>query len=234
MENADGHLLTVVVPTYNEGRTLELALDRLRKVDLPVGFEIVIVDDGSTDGSIDTLIDPAGDQSLRVVKHDRNLGKGAAIRTGIEHAQGDILVILDADLEYDPQDYRSLLQPILDGDTDVAYGTREFGAHTAFSFWFVLGNKAVNFWASFLYNTWLTDVETCFKMARIEAWRELDLRSRGFGVEAEATGRFLLNGHRIYEVPISYRARTREEGKKLRWSDGLEAVWILLRVRLLR
>jgi hypothetical protein len=125
-----------------------------------------------------------------------------------------------------------MLRPVLEDDAKVVYGTRSFGAHTAFSFWYVLGNRFLSFWASFLFNTWLSDVETCYKLAPVSIWRSLEIKSRGFGVEAEVTAKFLRRGHRIYEVPISYKARGREEGKKLNWTDGLEALWILLRIRL--
>ncbi len=228
----DSPTLTVVMPIYNEGATLRAAVERMLKTDLPVPVELLLVDDGSTDRATDDLQDLVDAGSISLIKHERNKGKGAAIRTGIDGANGEILTILDADLEYDPTDYTRLLEPLLAGDADVVYGTRSFGAHTAFSFWFVMGNKLVNFWASLLFDTWLTDVETCFKMARTSVWRSLDIRSQGFGLEAESTGKFLRSGHRIYEVPISYKARSREEGKKLNWTDGVEALWILLRVRL--
>lgn len=220
------------MPVFNEVNTLQAAVERLLKTDLPLPVETIVIDDGSTDGSraaIQELID-AG--RVRFIAHDRNRGKGAAMRTGIQEARGDLLTILDADMEYDPADYNELLRPILDGEAEVVYGTRSFGAHTAFSFWYVLGNKFVSFWASFLFNTWLTDIETCFKLAPTGVWRSLDLRSDGFGIEAEVTGKFLKRGHGIFEIPIEYRARSREAGKKLRWTDGVQALWTLLRVRL--
>jgi glycosyltransferase involved in cell wall biosynthesis len=200
--------------------------------ELSVPTELVIVDDGSTDNSIDTISDLVDGERVRVINHEKNAGKGTALRTGIEQARNSLLTVLDADMEYDPADYEALLRPLREGEATVAYGTRSFGAHTAFSFWYVLGNKFVSFWASFLYNTWLTDIETCFKLAPTKTWRELALKSRGFEIEAEATGKFLRFGHRIYEVPITYRARSREEGKKLQWTDGLKALWTLLKVRL--
>lgn len=236
--NKDGlggsKLLTIVMPVFNEERTIRGALERVLSVDLPVAFEVLVVDDGSQDGSHGAVEDLIDDEAVRWISLPRNRGKGAAIREGIQMARGDLLTILDADLEYNPADYVQLLGAIADDGAAVVYGTREFGAHTAYSFWYVLGNKFVNFWASFLYDTWLTDVETCFKMSRTETWRSLDLRSDGFGIEAEATGKFLRKGLRIHEVPIGYRARTREEGKKLNWRDGVEALLILLRVRLAR
>lgn len=224
--------LTILMPIFNEAATLRKALERALKTDLPIDFDILLVDDGSTDGSVETVRDLIETGRVSAVSHDRNRGKGAAIRTGIAQASGTVVTILDADMEYDPTDYKQLLGPILEGETEVAYGTRSFGGHTAFSFWYVLGNRAVTMWASFLFNSWLSDIETCFKMARTETWRSLELISNGFDIEAEATGKFLKRGHRIYEAPISYRARTREEGKKLRWTDGVRALWVLLRVRL--
>ena len=225
-------LLTVVVPVHNEARTVRGALDRLLKADLPLPLEVIVVDDGSTDGSHEAIADLVDAGAIRLVRHERNRGKGAAVRTGIARAAGDVVTIFDADLEYKPEEYGALLEPIRQGEARVVYGTRSFGGHTAFSFWYVLGNRFVTLWASLLYNTWLSDIETCFKMATTQMWRSLDLRENGFGIEAEATGKFLRFGERIYEVPISYRARSREEGKHLRWTDGVAAVWILLRVRL--
>lgn len=229
---SESRSLTVLLPFYNERETLRSSVERLLKVDLPVPVEILFVDDGSSDGSVETIRDLVESGSARYVRHPTNRGKGAAIRTGLRHATGDIITILDGDLEYDPSDYRALIQPILEGDATVVYGTRSFGAHTAFSFWYVIGNRLIAFWASFLFDTWISDVETCFKMAPAETWRSLGLTSSGFGIEAEATGKFLRAGHRIYELPITYRARGREEGKKLNWTDGVDAVLILLRERL--
>jgi glycosyltransferase involved in cell wall biosynthesis len=225
------HLLTVVMPVYNERERLRESVERLLKTPLPLPVELVMVDDGSTDGSAESVLDLLEAGRIRLIQHRRNRGKGAAVRTGIELATGDLLTIFDADLEYDPSDYSRLLEPILSGEARVVFGTRAFGAHTAFSFWYVVGNKLVNMWASFLFNAWLSDVYSCYKMAYTSLWRSMDLRSDGFGMEAESTAKFLLRGERIYEVPITYRARTREEGKKIRAVDGLRALWILLRHR---
>ena len=225
-------LLTIVMPVYNERATLRPAVERLLKTELPLPVELIVVDDGSVDGSLDTVADLADPGRVRLIRHLRNRGKGGAIRTGIETARGDVLTILDADLEYDPADLAGLLAPILEDEARVVYGTRAFGAHTAYSFWYVVGNKLVNVWASFLFDTWLSDVYTCLKMAPTELWRGADLRAAGFGIEAETTGKFLSRGERIYEVPVTYRARSREEGKKIRPADGLRALWILLRIRM--
>jgi len=226
-------LLTIVVPVYNEKPTLRTALKRLLDTDLPIATEILLVDDGSTDGGLDTVHDFEEQGRIRVIRHHRNQGKGAAVRTGIEAASGDLLTILDADLEYDPNDYRQLLAPVLAGDANVAYGARSFGGHSSYSFWHVIGNYGVTFIASFLFNTWIHDLETCLKIAPTSLWRAARLRSNGFGMEAEITAKFLRAGERIFEAPISYRARGREEGKKLTWLDGIAAVWILARVRVL-
>jgi len=224
--------LSVLIPVLNEVETLRPALDRLLKTELGIRLDIVVIDDGSTDGSLEAIQDLVEAGTVRAIRHPVNRGKGAALRSGIAEAQGDVLTVLDADLEYDPGDYRLMLQVVVEDQAEVVYGTRSFGAHTAFSFWYVVGNKAVSFWASFLYNTWLSDLETCFKMAWRDIWTDLELTQNGFGVEAEATARFLRAGHLIHEVPISYRARSRADGKKLKWTDGVHALAILLRIRL--
>jgi dolichol-phosphate hexosyltransferase len=225
--------LTIVVPVYNEEPTLRRALKRLLDTELPMPTEILVVDDGSVDGSLETVADLEEQGVIRVIRHEQNQGKGAAVRTGIGEAKGDFLTILDADLEYDPADYRQLLEPILAGETNVSYGTRHFGGHSTYSFWHVVGNYGVTFIANLLYNTWITDLETCLKIAPTRLWRSANLRSNGFGMEAEITAQLLRSGERIYEASITYKARGREEGKKLTWRDGFEAMWILLRVRVL-
>lgn len=232
MPPTDTHLLTIVMPVYNERATLRTALDRLLAVEMPAPTEVLVVDDGSTDGCIDTIRDLVDAGAVRLVTQDPNQGKGAALRRGIAEARGDLLTILDADLEYDPADFPALLRPILDGDARVVYGARSYGGHAAYSFWFVIGNKMLALWASLLFDAWLTDIETCLKVAPTQTWREVDLRSSGFGIEAELTGKLLHRGERIFEVPISYRARGREEGKKIQWTDGVAALWILARIRL--
>lgn len=224
--------LTIVMPVYNERDTLRTALDRLLAVTMPVETEILVVDDGSSDGCTETIADLVAAGSVRLITQNPNQGKGAALRRGIAEASGELLTILDADLEYDPGDFPALLQPILDGDARVVYGARSYGGHAAYSFWFVLGNKMLALWASFLFDAWLTDIETCLKVAPTATWRAVDLRSDGFGIEAELTGKLLAMKERIFEVPISYRARGREEGKKIQWTDGVAALWILLRIRL--
>jgi len=225
--------LSIVMPVYNERATLRAAVERVVKTPLPIPSELLVVDDGSTDGGLETISDLAEPDRVRLVRRRHNRGKGAAIRTGIQAAGGDLLTIFDADLEYDPADVERLLRPILAGEAAVTFGTRAFGSHTAYSFWYVVGNKAVNLWASFLFDSWLSDVYTCLKMAPTDLWRTLNLRSDGFGIEAEVTAKLLRRGERVFEVPISYRARGRREGKKIRAADGFRGMGILLRVRLL-
>lgn len=225
--------LTVLLPFYNERETVEDAVERLLKTQLPVPVEVILIDDGSTDGSANALARFVEEGRATLLVQSANKGKGAAIRRGLESATGEVVTVLDADLEYDPSDYKALLLPLLDGEAEVVYGSRSFTSNTAFSFWYVLGNKFLAFVCSFLYNTWLSDVETCLKMAPLDVWRGMHLRSDGFGIEAEFTAKALRAGHKIFEVPVSYRARTRAEGKKLHWIDGIIALGILLGVRLM-
>ncbi len=225
--------LSILMPVYNEEARLPEALKQALAIDYPCDVELVIVNDGSADGTGEILT-RVDDTRVRVVTHARNQGKGAAIKTGVQQAAGDYLVILDADLEYDPQDIPRLLEPVLDGRAEVVYGNRTFGSHSSFSYWYVMGNKAVTTYANMLFNCYLGDLETCFKLMPVELYRSLDIRSKGFGMEAEVTGKLLRNGIRPFEVPISYRARTREEGKKITWRDGVEALWILGRERIRR
>jgi glycosyltransferase involved in cell wall biosynthesis len=222
--------LSVLVPVYDEAPTVLATLSRLLDVDFPCEVEVVVVDDGSTDrtGELLTAVD---DPRVQVHSHPHNRGKGAAIRTAAEHATGDYLVVCDSDLEYHPEDIPLLVHPVLAGEAHVVYGTRSFGAHTSYSFWYVVGNKLVTLLANALFDCWISDLETGFKLLPLPLYRELDIRADGFGMEAELTAKLLARGHRPYEVPISYRARTREQGKKLTWRDGVEAVWILARER---
>ncbi len=223
--------LSILMPAYNEVATVGSAVKRVLDVDYPCEIELVVVDDGSTDGTAEQL-DGIDDPRLIRHAHPVNRGKGAAIRSGSERATGDYLLVCDADLEYRPEDIPKLLEPILCGDADIVYGTRSFGSNTAYSFWYVLGNKAVTMTANALFNSWISDLETGFKLLPLPLYRELDVRSAGFGMEAEITGKLLRRGLPPFEVPISYRARGRAQGKKLTWRDGVQAVWILARLRL--
>ena len=222
--------LSVLVPVYNEAATVIAALKRILDVDYPCEVEVVVVNDGSVDATAE-LLSAVKDPRTTVVHHPSNRGKGAAIRTASETATGDYMIICDADLEYAPEEIPRLLEPILSGETKLVYGTRSFGSHTAYSFWYVLGNKTVTMFANIVYDCWISDLETCFKLMPLPLYRELDIRSAGFGMEAEVTAKLLSRGLRPFEVPITYKARTREEGKKLTWKDGVEALWILARER---
>ncbi|MEJ3742454.1 glycosyltransferase family 2 protein [Actinomycetes bacterium KLBMP 9797] len=222
--------LSILMPVYNEEERIADALKQALAVDYPCEIELVVVDDGSRDGTAEVLTS-VDDPRVRVITHRRNAGKGAAIKTAVDSAEGEYMVILDADLEYDPQDIPKLLGPVLDGRATVVYGNRTFGSHSAYSFWYVMGNRAVTTAANVLFNSYIGDLETCFKLLPVALYRSLDVRSRGFGMEAEVTGKLLRRRIRPYEVPISYRARGREEGKKITWKDGVEALWILGRER---
>lgn len=222
--------LSILMPVYNEEERIADALKQALAVNYPCEIELVVVNDGSRDGTAE-ILDRADDTRVRVITHERNAGKGAAIKTAVDSAEGEYMVILDADLEYDPQDIPKLLAPVLDGRATVVYGNRTFGSHSAYSFWYVMGNKAVTTAANVLFNSYIGDLETCFKVMPVALYRSLDVRSRGFGMEAEVTGKLLRRRIRPYEVPISYRARGREEGKKITWKDGVEALWILGRLR---
>jgi glycosyltransferase involved in cell wall biosynthesis len=225
--------LSILMPVFNEEARLADAVKQALDVEYPCEIELVVVDDGSTDRTREILA-AMDDARMRVILHGRNQGKGAAIMTAATAAEGTFMVILDADLEYSPTDIPRLLEPVLEGRTTVVYGNRTFGSHSSFSFWYVMGNKAVTTAANMLFNCYLGDLETCFKLMPVELYRSLRVKSRGFGMEAEVTGKLLRNRYRPYEVPISYHARSREEGKKITWRDGVEALWILMRERIRR
>ena len=225
--------LSILMPVYNERATLAEAVADALAAELPVDArQLVIVDDGSTDGTLEILRNTESPPSVTVVEHDRNRGKGAAIRTALTHATGDYAAILDADLEYRAADLAPLLEPLLEGEARVVYGTRSWSSHSAFSFWYVMGNKAVTHATNVLYNCWISDVMTCHKVMSTELFRSLKLRERGFAIEPEITARVLLSGERIYEVPITYKARSREEGKKLTALDGVRVLRTLVRCRI--
>ena len=221
--------LSVLIPVYNEERTLERLLDAVEE--RPEVSELVIVDDGSTDRTPEILSGRDFKVPVQIIRHERNRGKGAALRTAIAAATGDVALVQDADLEYDPAEFPLLLAPIERGRAEVVYGSRSFAAHSAYSFWFVIGNKLVTLWTNVLFNSYLSDMETCYKLMPLSVWRSLDLRSDGFDIEPEITAKLLRSGRRIYEVPISYAARGRVEGKKLTWRDGFAALWTLAKFR---
>ncbi len=226
--------LSILMPVYNELATLTAAIKEVLDVGFPCEIELVVVDDGSTDGTRELYPAYAHDPRVSIHLHDRNKGKGAAIRTAAAAATGDYVIMCDADLEYSPAEIPSLLEPVLAGEAEVVYGTRTFGSHNSYSYLYVLGNKGVTTCANVLFNCYISDLETCFKLMPTALYRKLDIHSTGFGMEAEITGKLLRRGIRPYEVTISYRARTREAGKKLTWRDGVAAVWILIRERISR
>ncbi|MGH8795329.1 MAG: glycosyltransferase family 2 protein [Stackebrandtia sp.] len=222
--------LSVLIPAYNEQDRILEAVKQVLAVVYPCPVEVIVVDDGSRDHT-SALLARVDDERVRVLTHRRNRGKGAAVATACRHAGGDYMVVYDADLEYDADDIPALLAPVLAGRAEVVFGNRSFGSHSSFSFWYVMGNKAVTLAANVLYNSYIGDMETCFKLLPTQLYRTLRVRSRGFGMEAELTAKLLKRGIRPYEVPISYRARARHEGKKITWRDGVEALWILGRER---
>jgi glycosyltransferase involved in cell wall biosynthesis len=224
--------LSVVMPVYNERETIERAIAGVLEADVAPTFELVVVDDGSTDGTSQILQQTTWPDNVRLLRHDRNRGKGAALRTGLAQADGRFSAIMDADLEYDPLDLKLLLEPLTAGRAEVVYGTRAFKSHSAYSFWYVVGNRGVTFAANLLYNSWISDIMTGHKAMSTELFRTLDLRERGFAIEAEITARLLARGVRIYEVPIDYVARGREQGKKLTAVDGLRVLRTLVRCRI--
>ena len=223
--------LTIVMPVYNECETVERAIASVLSTDISDSLELVVVDDGSTDGTGELLRDGTWPDAVRLLRHERNRGKGAAIRTALAEANGRFTTIMDADLEYEPADIPLLLEPLRTGVARAVFGARTFRAHSAFSFWYVMGNRAVTLVANLVYNSWISDMMTGQKAIETALFRSLELRERGFAIEAEITARLLGAGVRIYEVPIEYRARTREEGKKLTAFDGLRVLRTLLRCR---
>jgi glycosyltransferase involved in cell wall biosynthesis len=220
------------MPVYNEAERIEAALTGVLDTDYPFETELIVVDDGSTDGTGGLLERFAWPQNARLVTHDRNRGKGAAVRTALGHARGTYSAIFDADLEYDPADLVQLLEPLREGLANAAFGVRAFDGYTSHSFLFVMGNRIVTLVGNVLFNVYLHDLMTCHKAMRTDLFRELRLREDGFTVEAEIVARLLERGERIYEVQVSYRARSSEEGKKLTARDGLLVLGTLVRCRL--
>ena len=225
--------LSILMPVYNEAATVEAAVTAVVEADLPVTTEIVLVDDGSTDRTSE-IIERANwpADRVRIHRHPQNRGKGAAVQTALADARGEFATIFDADLEYEPDDLRILLPPLLDGTANAVYGVRAFDGFTSHSYLYVLGNRAVTLAANVLFNVYVKDLMTMHKAIRTDIFKSLPLREPGFAIEAEITARLLQRGERIFEVPVSYKARPTEEGKKLTWVDGLRVLRTLLRVRL--
>jgi glycosyltransferase involved in cell wall biosynthesis len=224
-------VLSILMPVYNERRTVEQAVDEALAVELPVPHELIVVDDGSTDGTRELLEQRKWPANARLLKHERNQGKGAAVRTGVADAQGEFAAIMDADLEYDPKDLVPLLDPLLRGETNAVFGVRVFNGYTSHSFLYVLGNRGVTLACNLLYNVYIADLMTCHKVIRTEIFQSLPLREPGFAIEPEITARLLQRGERIFELPVSYKARPTEEGKKLTSMDGVRVLRTLLRCR---
>jgi glycosyltransferase involved in cell wall biosynthesis len=224
-------LVSLVIPAYNESRSLE---DVLRRVyDLPLRTEVIAVDDGSTDDTVSILRSYEESRGLTLLQHDRNRGKGAAVRTGIARTTGEVVVIQDADMEYDPSDVVELIRPIVEGYADVVYGSRLTGGRPqrAYMFWHLVGNRFLALLTNLLWNTTLTDMETGYKAFRGEIVRSFDLHENDFRIEPEITSEVLSRKLRLYQLPIAYYGRTPEEGKKISWRDGPPAIWTLLRLR---
>lgn len=227
----EGFLLSVVIPVFNEARTIEEVIRRVRGCGIPC--ELVIVDDGSTDGTRELLAHYGDDSDVTLVLHAANRGKGAALRTGFMQAKGDVVIVQDADLEYDPADYARLLQPIIEGQADAVFGSRFTGdSHRVLYFWHSAGNRFLTLLSNIFTNLNLTDIETCYKMFRREVIQQIapTLQENRFGIEPELTAKLArLPGVRIYERPISYSGRTYAQGKKIGWRDGFRALWCILK-----
>ena len=224
-------MLSILMPVFNERQRVGEAVAQVLRTELPTPFELILLDDGSTDGTSEVLRGLDGDERVRLFSHDRNRGKGAAVRTALAQARGEYTTVFDADLEYDPSDLSLLLPPLLDGRANACFGVRAFDGYTSHSFLYVLGNRAVTLACNVLFNVYLHDIMTCHKMMRTELFRSLRLRSAGFAIEPEIVARLVQRGERIFEVPVHYRARATEEGKKLTALDGVRVLGTLLRCR---
>jgi glycosyltransferase involved in cell wall biosynthesis len=222
-------LLSVVMPVYNERQTIEEIIKRVLAV--PVRTELIVVDDGSKDGTRDVLQAMAQTLPIKLVLQPANAGKGAALRRGFQEVTGDLVVIQDADLEYSPEEFPQLIELICQGRADVVYGSRFLGRHRVFMFTHYAGNRFLTLVTNMLYNTMLTDMETCYKVMRTAVLRSMTLDSNGFGIEPELTAKIFKRRYRVYEVPITYDGRGYEEGKKITWRDGFVALWVLLKYR---
>lgn len=222
--------ISVIIPVFNEASTITTIIERVKATDIPE--EIVIVDDGSTDGTRALLAEMDGKEGVRVILHEKNLGKGSAVRTGIDHVTGDVIIIQDADLEYDPREYANLLKPIYEGLADVVYGSRFLGAaRRPILFWNMVANKLLTFVTNILYNNILSDMETGYKVFRKEVVQGMTLHARRFDFEPEFTAKILKRKVRIVEVPIAFFPRDYSQGKKIKTKDAFEAMWTLIKYR---
>ena len=226
-------VLSVIMPVYNESATVAEVVQRVLAVDLELDIDLIAVDDGSSDDSV-AILDAIPDPRLRIALHGHNRGKGAAIRTGLSAAEGDIVVIQDADLEYDPAQWARLVQPILNGECDVVYGSRFLGDPTGMRWQNRMANRGLTAMTRLLFGTAITDMETCYKLIRLDVLDDLHLEANKFDIEPEITARLLRRGVTIHELPISYEARTHDDGKKIGWRDGVAAVRTLVKWRLRR
>jgi glycosyltransferase involved in cell wall biosynthesis len=222
-------LLSVVMPVYNERETIQEIIRRVLAV--PLRIELIVVDDGSKDGTRDILAELVRELQFKLVLQPANAGKGAALRRGFQEVTGDLVVIQDADLEYSPEEFPQLIELICQGRADVVYGSRFLGRHRVFLFTHYAGNRLLTLITNVLYNTMLTDMETCYKVMRTDVVRSMTLHSNGFGIEPEMTAKIFKRHYRVYEVPITYDGRGYEEGKKITWRDGVVALWVLLKYR---
>lgn len=222
-------LLSVVMPVYNERTTIEEIIRRVQAV--PIRTQLIVVDDGSKDGTREILSELAKDGSFTLIFQPQNGGKGAALRRGFQEVKGDLVVIQDADLEYSPEEFPQLIELICQGRADVVYGSRFLGRHRVFLFTHYAGNRFLTLVTNVLYNTMLSDMETCYKVMRSEVLRSMTLQSSGFGIEPELTAKIFKRHYRVYEVPITYDGRGYDEGKKITWRDGFVALWVLLKYR---
>jgi glycosyltransferase involved in cell wall biosynthesis len=221
-------LLSVVMPVFNERTTIDEIIRRVLAV--PLRLQLIVVDDGSTDGTSE-ILDTLQRELGFTLRRQANAGKGAALRRGFAEVTGDLVVIQDADLEYSPEEYPALIELICQGKADVVYGSRFLGRHRVFLFTHYVGNRLVTLATNVLYNTMLTDMETCYKVMRVEVLRSMTLRSNGFGIEPELTAKIFKRGYRVYEIPITYAGRGYSEGKKITWEAGFVALWVLLKYR---